>query len=32
LVDVMEFISEALSFKMWRLSPRLEPRLSVAFS
>ena len=32
LVDVMEFISEAASFKMLRLSPRLEPRLSVAFS
>ena len=31
-VDVMEFISEAASFKMRRLSPRLEPRLSVAFS
>ena len=32
LIDVIEFISQAASFKIWRLSPRLEPRLSVAFS
>ena len=32
LVDDMEFISNAASFRMWRLLPRLEPILSVAFS
>ena len=32
LVDGTEFISEAVSFRILTLSPRLEPRLSVAFS
>ena len=32
LVDAMEFISEAVSFRILTLSPRLEPRLRVAFS
>ena len=32
LLDAMEFISEAVSFRILTLSPRLEPRLRVTFS
>ena len=32
LIDAMEFISEAVSFRILTLSPRLEPRLRVTFS
>ena len=32
LLDAIEFISEAVSFRILTLSPRLEPRLRVTFS
>ena len=32
LIDAMEFISEAVSFRILALSPRSEPRLRVTFS